>query len=39
LDSFGKELVKAIDGGGAKLSGIKIEEWKMDEQSRGSSNI
>jgi len=23
--------VKAIDGGGAELRGMKIEEWKIDE--------
>jgi hypothetical protein len=31
LDYFGKELVKAIDGGGFELRGMKIEEWKINE--------
>jgi hypothetical protein len=25
--------VKAIDGGGAELRGMKIEEWKIDEHT------
>jgi hypothetical protein len=31
LGCFEIELVKAIDGGGAELRGMKIEEWKIDE--------
>jgi hypothetical protein len=31
LGGFEKELVKAIDGGGAEFRGMKIKEWKIDE--------
>jgi len=31
LGCFGTKLVKVIDGGGAELRGMKIEEWKIDE--------